>query len=879
MLRSIRDICGRDVNFADVDEWYERRDQMKTFRAKGDLSYEPQIADLQRRINESLFMPEYITVVVDHPSHYNYMCDKGVTVNGRVFRRFSCSAGQARNSTVVFVDDKVAPELRRRINNGRDMAMPMAASKFNAYFGLASSGTHVVSEPRFVVVKDYENQTSFMANYVTETGWDEDDLLDQREITLDMNRNDGMGLISPAQSQKWADELGMDFLPSQWIVRQSFLKGMLCTFDFHQFCEEVNGGNYIIDTIYTDESGNPIKADLRDYDVIISESQFKLWDSYKNTDEYIAHYHANGLKWGVTQRPQRYAKDVLKLNYQFIQTLRLNQTDIEVLCEQFVDWIQGVSYENPWYMLLFLLGVNNTEEKIAEFMRSSDAYWIKSLIANPAVRNDRFIRQKIHDLVKKRIDAGCMGEIYVDGNFQMMVSDPYAMMQAVCGLPVTGLLQAGETYSNYWNERGVRLVDAMRSPLTYRSEHILLNLRDDAEVRKWYRYCETGIIFNYHEHHVVNAAGADFDGDIIATTNNPVIIRGVYRDEYPVVYDPPKPVKKLLTDADLQEADRFSFGGIIGSITNKGSNAYALQPNLEDRYGADSEEVALIVSRLRQCCKAQAGQIDKTKIGQEVKGIPDAWVRFQRITEDDSPEEVRRKEFANRTLINRPPYFFRYRYRDNKRNYDVYRRQKITDCANRFGADLDDVLERADKTPEEQVFVDNYYEYMPCTWSDSPMNLLCRHLESVKFNISQRVRAQDFDDGYLLYKNPSHPCPEERKEQIVSTLRSWLKTAAMRVPNSAHGVMLRDGCICPPLDAELGKITSDRYEIVNALVDYYYVESPNSSKKLLWEVYGKYLFNNVCLNTAEKPLFPMPCPDGEVLYMGKRYTVEEVDIA
>lgn len=89
------------------------------------------------------------------------------------------------------------------------------------------------------------------------------------------------------------------------------------------------------------------------------------------------------------------------------------------------------------------------------------------------------------------------------------------------------------------------------------------------------------------------------------------MIDGVYRDELPVVYDPPKPKKILFTDEDLYRADTFGFGSIIGSITNKSSIAYSLLPLIERDYGKDSEEYKLTVSRLQQCCAAQSRQIDK----------------------------------------------------------------------------------------------------------------------------------------------------------------------------------------------------------------------------------------------------------------------------
>ena len=49
-----------------------------------------------------------------------------------------------------------------------------------------------------------------------------------------MNRTDGMGLISPEQARKWADELGLKYVPSEFGVRQAFIKGMLAVFDIRE---------------------------------------------------------------------------------------------------------------------------------------------------------------------------------------------------------------------------------------------------------------------------------------------------------------------------------------------------------------------------------------------------------------------------------------------------------------------------------------------------------------------------------------------------------------------------------------------------------------------------------------------------------------------
>lgn len=610
MIRSIYDITGKYYDAEQLEEWISEKEFLRKKDKKTPAEI-TRLAKVQKDIYNMMFVPEYLTIVMEHPSHYEYIFKNGVKINGHTYKRISCSAGQARVSTVVLCDTEIIDELRKRLNNGRDVEVPLAPSKFNAYFGLASSATKTVSEPRFVVVKDYINYTDFMANFVTETDWNTDDRIEQKIIEhMEMKRTDGMGLISPELSKKWADELGLDYIPAQWCVRQSFIKGMVCTFPIHEFCEEVNGGNYLIKTIYKDENGNPIYADLRDYDMIISESQFKLWKSYPSVDKYIEECHKNKLEWGVSQYTPKVAKDILNLNYQFIQTLDLNENDVRELADEFVRYINGVSYDNYFYMLLFLLGENVSAYKIKDYVQQSDNHWLRALILNPELRNDKYIRTKIRDLIKTKIQNGCMGEIMVDGNFQVIVSDPYAYMQHVCGLEVTGLLKESEFYSNYWNEKNVDTVDTMRSPLTYRSEHVVTHLVKNEETEKWYRYCYLGFIVNWHGHECVRWAGSDFDYDIIASTSNKTMIKGTYKNELPVVYDPPSPKAINFTEEDLYKADTFGFGSIIGSITNKSSIAYAMLPNIERDYGKDSEEYKLTVSRLQQCCKAQSAQID-----------------------------------------------------------------------------------------------------------------------------------------------------------------------------------------------------------------------------------------------------------------------------
>ncbi|TCJ00420.1 RNA dependent RNA polymerase, partial [Cytobacillus praedii] len=639
LFRSIRHLNNKDFNINELNKCKKELSELKKRNCSADKHR--QINEIQSQINKMLFVPEIISIVIENKSHYRYLFRNRLKLNGLEYRRLTCSAGQARSSVVIFCESAMADKLDAVFDNGRDQNIELVPSKFNAYKGLITSSTSTVSTPRFCLVPDYTSPTDVKVNYVTETDLNEDDLIEEKVITEFFNRFDGQGIISVEMATKWADELGLDYIPSQWCIRQNYIKGMLTTFDIKAFCEKENNNKYIIDTSYLDENGKAIKADLSKIDVIISESQFKLWNSFPSIDYYNENCEKNKLQWGISLISPKKDKDILKMNYQFLQTVKLNDTQIESLCKKTVDWLTGVTSKNISYTLLFLLGVNITEDKITDYLNNSENHWVKALMLDNELINDKWIKRKIYDLIKKKIKKSCLGEILVDGNFQVLVSDPFAMMQHACGQEVTGLLGKKEYYSNYWNEKGVSIVDSMRAPLTYRSEHVVLNLKKNEELDYWYKYNTSGVIVNIHGHETMNWAGSDFDFDIIATTSNENIINGVFKDELPITYAPPKSKAINFKERDLYNADLHSFGSEIGQITNKSTSGYALLAQLEE----NSTEYKTTLNRIKMCTKLQSAQIDKAKIGRKVKSIPNIWLKYNRINDFDSEEVKHQKKF------------------------------------------------------------------------------------------------------------------------------------------------------------------------------------------------------------------------------------------
>lgn len=879
MLRTIREITDRNVDMDEVEFLFFQRDRIK--RMNNNKENVAKFKYIQKKIYDLLYIPEFVVVSIEANSDYDKMFDKGLFINEKKYIRTSCSASQGRVSKVVFCEEKVATKLLGILDNGRNHSIPFSPSKYNAYLGTASSATKIVTTPRFCVIPDCIRHKKVDCWWVTEVDdKDNDDVITKETIDTEFNLFDGNGLISPDMAQQWADDLGLDYLPAQWCIRASWVKGMVNVFDFKEFCREYNNGNYIIDTVYKDSDNKPIQVDLRDVDVILTESQFKLWDSYSSLEEYKYNSRKNSLNWGVSLYTPKQDKDILNLNYQFIQTLNLDKEKVEKLCEQTVDYFKGVSLENYWYTILFLMGANLNDEKLSNFLHNSNNHWLKSLVVNQNLIKDKYIREKIYENIKVKLDNACMGRILVDGNFQVIVPDSFAFMEHACGLEVKGLLNEGEYYSQYWVNRNVDKVDTMRSPLTYLSEHFVVDIKHNDLIDKWFKYSYTGFITNVWGEHTLRWAGSDYDYDIIASTSNEIMVNNTYSNDLPVVYQPPKPQKFIFSNKDLQIADKFTFGSIIGRITNNVTIIRTLMADFDE----NSEEYKVLLNRMRMGCKLQSAQIDKAKIGKSVKGIPTVWNKWNKITDDDTDEQIKEKQFLNSLLCEKHPYFFIYLYHSTKSKYSKWKKDYDISCRTRWNMTVSDLIKCENKTEEQIVFLERYYRACPVIDNSSAMNLLCHHIENIRNDIKINIKKCPNMSYISAYKSPiDEPIDNNMYNNIykvIKDLRAELKNSASSNNKNDYNADISNdfGNIYELYKNKLFKVCSNQNIVVNCLVDIFYIDFPSYNKDVLWNLFGEEIFNNVLNNGANIIDYPVLDDNGDILYLGKKYSVAQYQI-
>ena len=905
------------LNLDLLEYWYQERDRLKR-RANSDFCRN-RIRLLQNKIYNMMYIPEYITVVIQDKKHYDLFFKKGFKFNGEKYTRFSCSAGQARVSTVVFIQDKIKKEMQDRLNNGgfvfdqNGMSnVSFAPSKYNAYFGLYTSATKEVTEPRFCIIPDFCETQTVKVDYITTTDDKSDDIVEEKEIEVEFNRFDGNGLISPEMAKQWSKDIGIytpdkddiGYIACQFCMRYSFAKGMLNTFDFVKWCEEKNDGNYIIKDIYGEY------VDLRDIDVILTEGQTKCWDKFgynviqedktvkliPSQDIYVHNSHENGLIWGVTRYTPKEDDRILITNYQFLQTLKMSDEDIKELCQDTVDYLQGVSCDNFYYTLLFMLGENMNYDSMLNYMESSDNYWLKSLICNPNLLNDKYTKEKIRDCLVRKIEQACMGKIMVDGNFQVIIPDSYAFMEWTCyrdPKKVNGLLKSGQCYSKFWKDRNSNRILSQRSPLTHFSECHLLDVEWNEEINKWFKYSYTGFYINTHDDSTMRWAGADFDYDIVASTNNPVMIRSVYKDQKPVTYDIPKPFKKQFNEEDLFIADCHTFGSLIGPLTNNGTTIVALiskyreivrQTNSEE----DKKKLKLLEDRLKMVCASQSRQIDKAKIGKNVKGIPSIWKQWQHIKDDDNEEQKEEKRFYNAILCDRRPYFFKYLYKSTQKDYrKEYVKKEIT-CKKKFKMPLKTLINLPEKTPEQQELVNKLEEATKLIYANCEMNRICWYIENIDFQIKKKINdVYDFD--YTLLMNNNIIWNEEtynkikdcfaKKMKIFKLEKEALHNHMNKTSKMIEETKERTDLFYENLINECSFICSNIAELTNYLLKLFYEEKRSWNKAHVWRLCGEQIFKNCLQRCDYKVNIPQRDDNSGILeFCNTLFSIQEVDL-
>lgn len=869
------------------------KQEIKDRKKQGnDPENKKKIGELYDQLYATQFQQNYMMLVMDSPADYMYACehgfsitidygcaidDAGNTKKTVVYKRFLGTAGSIKKSTIIFVNENIHQNLMEKINNGRyegpksdefvkmyngiELGYKFIPAKLNAYFALQCSASIAVPWPRAIVVKDVFTTFRDTVRVVKDTGgtnhkWPS--VSDPTEMDITINTCDGMGLITPEMSAKWAESLGEGPEPlSGFNTRCAFLKGMVFTVDFKQFAEEV-AHKYIIRDAWGDE------RDIRDADVILSVSMLKLWDSYAGYEDYYNNCMKNGYDFCIAKSTPRELRNVHTTNYQYLQDFRFTDEQIDELVAPTVTKIKECLGLDWRKLLLYMCGAGLDERNVMLMDPMC-----KSIMANPQLVNDPYVRSKVSRMIQKRINSAKIGVLDIAGDYAIAGNDPYSFMQNMFGMEVTGLLKAGECYHQHWSDRNVDEICIFRAPMTSIENVCKLRVVTSEEMQKWFKYIKTCILLNSWDTTAMRCNGEDYDSDSNFCTNNKVLLDAFeYKTTLMCVQE--STPKKVPVESDYIKSDINGFGDSIGSVTNKATNMISLREQFEP----NSEEYKELTYRISTMMNYQQNAIDRIK-GVVARPVPKEWLdkRLFKIDQDDDEDVVHQKQINANIAAEIKPWFFIYRYSQLKTDLDKYVKACKSNCKIRFGKSLDQLYESNERTTEEDEFLYYYEKYMPVSRAPGTMNRICYRIED-EFQSTNVLPNVKFDCSILksdvVYSKEEFDAVKALYDEYNKNMQLFLK----RTQKNDSSKEERDMFVSQ-LTEEFKKACStacpNEEILANIVVDVCY--ATNQNKTFAWDVAGEQIFRNILKTNGNMITYPMKNNDGDIEFCGKKFAL------
>lgn len=841
------------------------RSQMNMLRREPNSSANRRaMRGLYEQLDAVQFKDDYINIIMDRKSDYRRLC-KGFKINGIKYKRLLGTNNGIKNSTIVFVSERLHDELFKRIENGRDPNKQLNPAKLEAYRALTCSASVPVSMPKGILVVD-EYKTEFLSDVIYLANQENGEpLMEERKSELvKLNACDGFGIICPALAKRWSDELGLDYVMAGGNLRGAYVKGMVFTFDFHAFADEV-AGKHIVKDVW----GNDV--DVRDVEIIINTSLLKLWSSYPSCDEYMRNVTANRYSFGLAKVTPKELENERTTNYQYLQSYNLTDDDIEELIAPTMDEINDVLGGDWRKTILFLRGVNLNDENVFKGKNG----WIKALMIDHDLVHDPYIRALIFRQIRNRIKQAKIGVLKVHGNYSIVSGDPYAYCEHIFGMEPKGLLKAGELYNKYWVDYGAETVACFRAPMSCHNNIRLMNPTNTAATEYWYQWMNTCTIINVWDTTCAALNGMDFDGDLMMLTDNHVLVSKTVRT--PAIMCEQKSAPAMIpTEEDIIQSNMNSFGNEIGRITNYVTSMYEVAA----RYPEDSEEYQMLQYRIKCGQLIQQDAIDAAK-GIIAKPMPMEWHDSYAVGRMANGES---KDLYRRIVASRKPYFMQYIYPALSRQYQDYERKVNVNAHRQFGMSVADmlVIPEDERDGKMNSFLTYYDALMPVGNGDCVMNRICHRFEEEFDHRKMAADEAKLFDYTSLMSGEAYTTYQRNKIKRLFTEYTERMSRYMRNAESQG-----DG-----VDAQAAVLNNMRYEFLaecrmacsndqmlyDIIIDI--TGHKNTTKKFMWEICGDTIIENLLEKYDGIIEYPAQCEDGNISFGGCRFALatKEVDL-
>lgn len=301
---------------------------------------------------------------------------------------------------------------------------------------------------------------------------------------------------------------------------------------------------------------------------------------------------------------------------------------------------------------------------------------------------------------------------------------------------------------------------------------------------------------------------------------------------------------------------------------------------VQARYPKGSREYQILDYRIKCGQLYQQNTIDKSK-GIEAKDMPDKWYgqNTGKISKENTSGENKVIWLNYRTAVDKKPYFMKYIYPGEHEKFNKYLKAANEKCLMIFRMSLNELLNKENKTDEEESFIRSYRHKLPLGTAPCTVNRICRKIESIFDNVKQS-RNKNFDYSILKcdveYSKPLFNkikkiydiYQNETSEYMQYAKSERIKSDELQMQKYLFNEDFKRKCLelCPNEEC-----------LCNIILDLCYSKS-KSSKQFAWDICGDIFIRNLLKRNNYTITYPTLDENGEIEFNGQRFTMKTTKI-
>lgn len=250
------------------------------------------------------------------------------------------------------------------------------------------------------------------------------------------------------------------------------------------------------------------------------------------------------------------------------------------------------------------------------------------------------------------------------------------------------------------------------------------------------------------------------------------------------------------------------------------------------------------------------------------------------------------KEFYNSLLCDKKPYFFKHLYKTEAKKYSQFKQSVDLKCYSIWDITLKQLLEKEDKTEEQEKFIHDFNTKNGFINSDCELNRICKYIESIHFDIKKKIREDDlFDYSFFItddidFNIDTYNTIYTKLNNLMASNKTLIIDKQEKQQNNYADNINRINfkkiefitSLQAFKDEIFTNICSNKYEVVNYLIKIFYEDKKTLNKANLWRLCGLELYeiayekNNGIINV------PKMNNNGDIIFWNNKFSPIIVDL-